>query len=300
MTQQKEPASNNPPEYGYNGKILRVDLTAGAITSETLDEATLRKYIGGASLGIKYIYDEVPPESDWSSSENRLFLGSGPLGGTRIHGSGSVAAVTKGALTNGIASSQANGFFGTFLRHSGFDAIIIQGAAPEWAYLHIHEGTAELRDARALVGKTTWDTENAVKQELGKERRQMSVMTIGPAGENLVRFACIICDHGHVASHNGIGAVMGSKKIKAIAVERGKSPVPLNDSETLSEVSKELLANAKTDKMNADAHQRGTVGGVAFSTPMGMVPVKNYTTNVFDITPEKLETYTAEYIRAPR
>jgi aldehyde:ferredoxin oxidoreductase len=297
MTDKEGLSSNLPPQYGYNGKIIRVDLTTGAISSEELDEATLRKYIGGAALGIKYIFDEVPPESDWSSPENRLFLGTGPLGGTRVGGSGSIAVVTKGALTNGMASSQANGFFGTFLRHSGFDAIIIQGVAPEWVYLHIHDGTAELRDARSLVGKVTPETESAVKQELQKGSRQMSVLGIGPAGENLVRFACVITDNGHVAAHNGIGAVMGSKKLKAIAVDRGKNPVPVKDKETLSGISKELLANALTDKMNASTHEEGTVGGVVHSTPAGMVPVKNYTTNVFDITPEKLETYTAKNIR---
>ena len=140
---------------GYLGQILRVDLTKGSINPEVLDEATLRNYVGGVGLGIKYLYDEVPPGTKWSAPENRLFFGSGPLGGTRIGGSGTTTVVTKGALTNGAASTQANGFFGAYLRFSGFDAVIIQGAAPGWIYLYIHDGTAELRDASHLVGKDT-------------------------------------------------------------------------------------------------------------------------------------------------
>ena len=290
--------SNLTRMNGYTGNILRVDLTENRISREELEEVTLKEYIGGAALGIRYIWEEVPPESDWSAPENRLFLGTGPLGGTVVRGSGTISAVTKGALTNGIASSQANGFLGAFLRSSGYDAIIIQGAAPAWVYLHIHDGTAELKDAGFLVGKTTLETEDAVKQELNKSERQASVISIGPAGENLVRFACNVADGGHIAAHNGIGAVMGSKKLKAIIVDRGKGVVPLKDKEALSGIAKELLSNSLTDKMNASAHSDGTVGGVAIFTPIGMVPVKNYITNVHEIDQDKLDTYSAKYVRA--
>jgi aldehyde:ferredoxin oxidoreductase len=290
-------SAGRPGIYGYNGKILRVDLTRGKISHDELDEATLRKYIGGAALGIKYIYDEVPPETDWASPENRLFLGTGPLGGTRIGGSGSICVVSKGAMTNGMGSTQANGFLGAFLRFNGYDGIIFQGAAKKWCYLYIHDGKVELKDASHLLGKSTLDTETAIKNELNKGEHQASVMSIGPAGENLVRFACMVADGGHVAAHNGVGAVMGSKKLKAIVIDRGAAAVPLKDKEALSIVSKELLANALTDKMNSQTHREGTVGGVVFSTPMGMVPVKNYSTNVHVIAPEKLQMYTAQNIR---
>src|SRR4030042_4019403 len=120
--------STEPQIYGYAGKILRGDLNnKGKVTSDVLDEAFLRKYIGGATLGIKLLYDDMSPSVQWSDPENPLFLGSGPLGGTRVGGSGAVAVVTKGALTNGVASTQANGFFGRFLRFAGFDGIIIPG-----------------------------------------------------------------------------------------------------------------------------------------------------------------------------
>jgi aldehyde:ferredoxin oxidoreductase len=288
---------NSGQFYGYNGQLLRVDMTTGKIKTQALDEKTARKYIGGANLGIRIIYDEVDPSGEWSDPENRLFLGSGPLGGTRIGGSGSIAAVTRGALTNGIASSQANGLFGAYLRFAGYDGIIVKGSASKWKYLHIHDGIAELKDAEHLLGKTTFDTEISLKQELNKTERQASVLAIGPAGENLVRFACLMSDGGHAAAHNGIGAVMGSKKLKAIIIERRARTFPIKDRDAISELAKELLANAKTDSMNASTLLEGTVGGVVFSTPAGMVPVKNYTSNIHVIDPEKLQTYTAANIR---
>lgn len=283
--------------YGYNGRILRVDLTNGKMVSESLDEATLRKHVGGASLGIKFLYDEVPPGIEWDDPENRLFIGSGPLGGTRIEGSGAIAVVTKGALTNGIASSQANGFFGAYLRSSGFDGIILQGASPKEVYLYIHDGQVELRDTSHLIGKDTYTVEHLIKEELQRGKREISVLSIGPAGENLVRFALIFTDMGHVAAHNGVGAVMGSKKLKAIVVERGKGVVPLKDREALSPLAKEMRARVKENKFVDMICKEGTVGGVVPSTKGGVVPVKNYTTNIHAIDPNKLDKYTSEYIR---
>ncbi|MBN2061297.1 MAG: hypothetical protein JW882_12865 [Deltaproteobacteria bacterium] len=282
---------------GYAGKILRIDLTRGAIRPEPLTEEFLKDYVGGAAMGIKYIYDEVDPKADWADSENRIFIGSGPLGGTRVAGSGTVCVVTKGALTNGMSSSQANGFFGAYLRFSGYDALIIQGKAPKLSYLHIHDGIAELKDATHLAGKTTFETEEILKKELGKKERGASVLCIGPAGENLVKFSVIFVDWGHMASHNGIGAVMGSKKLKAIVVDRGNKRTTVHNPEDLSVVAKDLVAYALEDKMNYGTHQEGTVGGVVMSTRGGMVPVRNYMTNVSPITDEKLEKYSAQNIR---
>jgi aldehyde:ferredoxin oxidoreductase len=285
--------------YGYTGKVLRVDLTKGESVSEALDEDTLRKYVGGATLGVNFLYDEVPPGIEWFAPENRIFIGSGPLGGTRVGGSGTIAVVTKGALTNGIASSQANGFFGAFLRSSGFDALIVQGCAPEWTYLYIHNGTAEMRDARHLVGKNTFEIDSMIKEELGKKERQISVVSIGPAGEHLIKFACISADRGHMAAHNGVGAVMGSKKLKAIAVDRGRNPVPLKDKDSLSRLVKEIIANTLSDRFYREVNTEGTIGGVFRSAKGGFIPVKNYTTSIhpFSNDREKLQTYSSQYIR---
>ncbi|MFC1820133.1 aldehyde ferredoxin oxidoreductase N-terminal domain-containing protein [Thermodesulfobacteriota bacterium] len=251
--------------YGYAGSILRINLSKKDITTFYPEEGFLRKYIGGTTLGIKIIYDEVPPDVNWDDPDNRLFIGSGPLGASRIGGSGSVSVVTKGAMTNGMASTQANGYFGAFLRLSGFDAIVLEGAAPDWVYLYIHHGSVEIRDAAHLLGKNTFDTDRIIKEELGKKHRQASVLSIGPAGENKVRFACICVDEGHMASHNGVGAVMGSKKVKAIVVDRGGNEIIFKDKNALSDQAKRILEHVKSEKGLKMPFEVGTVGGVNVS-----------------------------------
>ena len=210
---------------GYAGKVLRIDLATERIGEERVDEATLRKYLGGTGLGAKILYDEVPPEVDWDHPENRIIFGLGPLNGIPVAGSGSYCVVTKGPLTGGGTSTQANGDFGAYLKFSGYDAVILQGIAKRWLYLYVHDNTAELRDATHLVGKDTYEIEDLIKKELGKKEKQLSVVGIGPGGENLVKFACIIGDKGHAAAHNGVGAVMGVKRLKAIAI-KGTGPLP--------------------------------------------------------------------------
>ncbi|MBN2062043.1 MAG: hypothetical protein JW882_16660 [Deltaproteobacteria bacterium] len=284
--------------YGYAGKILRVNLSTKEIVHETVDEDILKKYIGGATLGIKYIYDMVPPEVKWSDPGNCLFLGAGPLSGTSVGGSGAIAVVTKGAMTNGMASSQANGYFGAYLRFAGYDAILLSGSADTWSYLHIHDGVVEIKDAAQLVGKTTLETEKSLKKELGKKKRDASVLCIGPAGENLVRFSVVHVDNGHIASHNGVGAVMGSKKLKAIIIDRGsKDAIPLKDSGGVSRMAKVIRDNMLAGKGSRMAWDGGTVGGVVDMLGFGCLPVKNYTTSVLKMPPEVLETYTGQSIR---
>ena len=284
--------------FGYTGKILRVDLSGGKASQDSISEDDLGNFVGGAALGIKYIYDNVPPEVVWSDPENHLFMGAGPLSGTRIGGSGTIAVVTKGALTNGMASSQANGYFGAYLRFAGYDALMVSGTADNWSYLHIHDGVAEIKDAAHLVGKTTTETENILKKELNKKKREASVLCIGPAGENLVKFAAIFVDGGHIASHNGVGAVMGTKKLKAIIIERGqKDTVPLKDKDEVSRMGKVILDHILAGKGSKMAYEEGTVGGVIFGTKMGNIPVKNYTTSVNRMSQEVLDTYTTQSIR---
>ena len=266
---------------GYAGRFLRVDLTEERLSDETFGEAMLRKYLGGTSLGARILYDEVPPGVDWSDTGNRFIIASGPLGGTRIPGSGSFSVVTKGALTGGATSSQANGFFGTYLRFSGYDGIIVQGKAKRWLYLYLHDGTAELRDASHLQGKDSWETEEQVKQELGKQKHELSVFSIGPAGENLVRLAGITGDEGHVAAHNGLGAIMGSKKLKAVAAARSGGGVKIHDAAALSATAREILDFIKNDKAANHTYTWGTSMGYSGAERGGWLPVKNYTTNLF-------------------
>ena len=294
---KKQSSLNKQMINGYTGNILRIDLSTGKSTSTSFDEDTLRKYVGGATLGIKNLYDEVPPRTEWSNPENRLLLFSGPLGGTRIGGSGAIAVVTVGALTNGIASTQANGFFGAFLRLSGYDGIILQGVAPDWVYLHIHDGIAEIKDARHLLGQDTFEVDRIIKEELGKKERETSIICIGPAGEKLVRFACISADHGHVAAHNGVGAVMGSKRLKAIAVDRGRHNIPLYNKEAVSRLAGEIHANMMADNFYDAITKEGTLSGVIQATKAGFIPTKNYTTSVHKISDDKLEAYSPQNIR---
>jgi len=265
---------------GSTGKVLRVDLTQGKLWDEALDEATLRNYLGGMGLGTKYLTEQVNPKLDWSDPKNIFFLGSGVLGGSRIPGCGTISIVTKGALTNGATSTQANGNFGAYLKWCGYDAIVVQGASPTWKYLYLHEGGVELRDASKLVGKDTWETEDAIKAELGYKERGMSVFSIGPAGENKVRFAGIFGDRGHCAGHNGVGAVLGSKKLKAFAAARATNKLQFADPEKLGELAKKTTEGAKAFG-GGGVFNWGTSRVLPGAETAGWLPVKNYTTNVF-------------------
>ncbi len=195
---------------GYAGKILRVDLSEGKTWDWVPDEETLRLYLGGTGIGAKILYDEVPPDADWSDPVNRMTIASGPLGGTSVGGSSTVSIVTKGALTGGSTSVQANGLMGAYMRFSGYDGVILQGASETWKYLVLRDGKAELKDATKIMGLDTYETYDTLSKEHGEKGRGASVLSIGPAGENTVLWAGVFVDHGHSASHNGSGAVMGS------------------------------------------------------------------------------------------
>lgn len=275
----------------YIGRILRVDLSTGEISEEHFDPGLLRKYVGGAGLGIKILYDEVPPGVGPFDPDNRLIFASGPLGGTRVPGSGNYSVLTKGPLTNLISSAQANGFWGPRLRFAGFDAVVIQGASPEWVYLWVHDGEAELRPAQHLLGADTWDTEDRVKQEVGQDRA--SVACIGPSGENLVRFAAVCSDKGHIASTNGPGAVMGSKKLKAIAVF-GPTGVKVHDPDRIKSMRDPWVESAEQSQLGQMMKAVGTLGSFSGIAMGGLLPVKNLTTNLFPEHPR----FNADYIRS--
>jgi aldehyde:ferredoxin oxidoreductase len=232
---------------GYAGKILRVDLTSGKIRSDPWSPQEMRRYLGGAALGAKILWDEVPAEVTWDHPENRLILATGPLAGLPVWGTGGLSVVTRGPMTNGATSTQANGFFGACLKYSGYDAIVIQGESPRWAYLYIHDEMVEIRHAEHLVGKDTWETQDALHASLGLSGHQLSVYSIGPAGENLVRFAAIAGDYGHVASKNGCGAVMGKKRLKAVAIVRGTKALRAADPRGLFQAADEIAHDLKTN-----------------------------------------------------
>ena len=262
---------------GYTTKVLRVDLSREQISEEYLDEDTLKKYIGGVGLGAKYLYEEVPPGTAWDDPDNRLIFATGPLNGTHVAGAGTFCIVTKGPLTNGAASSQANGYFGAYLKLSGFDVIIVQGRARRWLYLYVHDGMAELKDARPILGKDTWETGEILSAELMKEDNQLSVFCIGPAGENKVKFAAVVGDKGHVAGHNGIGAVMGSKRLKAIAVARGTNKIIPRDEAGFQTARKVIL----DEFVSSPIQQWGTTFLFEPADMTGTLPVRNLNTNIY-------------------
>jgi aldehyde:ferredoxin oxidoreductase len=276
-------------DCGYMGKILRVDLSANSVAEETVDEEILKKYIGGAGLGIKYLYEEVPPGVEWSDPGNRFMVMSGPLSGT-VGGTGTYSVVTKGPMTNGAASCQANGFWGAFIKSAGYDGVIVQGKARDWVYIHISDDGVEIKNAAHILGKNTLETQGTIEMELGKDLSKLSTICIGPAGENLVRFACTNSDRGHIASHNGVGAVMGSKKLKAIAVEKGKHKVKVKDRKLLNQLVKERWEKVKVHPLN---FWEGTSHILIPMAEIGALPIKNYLTHDY----KEYEKLDGSYIR---
>ena len=263
---------------GFMGQLAAVNLSAGCIRKEALDEVTARKWVGGAGLGVKILLEEVPPRVEWDDPENRLVFTAGPLAGTMMFGAGTFNVAAKGPMTNLGVISQANGYFGAYLKMSGFDGLVLRGRSEEWVYLWIHDGTVELRPAKALLGLDAWETEDAVRAELGLGEHDVSVFAIGPAGENGVRYAAIVGDRGHVASKNGVGAVMGSKRVKAVAAARGSFEVPVFDAEALRRTNLECFEAAKAF---GTTWQWGTGGGFSNLAKSGALPVKNYTTSLY-------------------
>ncbi len=222
---------------GYCGKILRVDLSERAVTAEGLDEAHLRNYLGQVGLAARYLYDEVGPEVEPLSPANRLILMTGPLTGTVAPTSARYEVVAVSPQTGAYGEANSGGFFGPELKFAGFDGVIIEGRAEKPVYLWVGEGRAELRDAAHLWGRDTFETEDALRAELAD--RKVRVACIGPAGEKLVRFAAVMNDKGRAAARTGLGAVMGSKNLKAVAV-RGTKRVPVADGERLKALAQKM------------------------------------------------------------
>ena len=263
--------------FGYTGKMLRVELEKGDISIEDTSEELAEKYVGGTGFGAKYLYDEVEPGTRWDDPGNCLIIAPGPTAGTKIAGSAGISIISKGPMTNLAGASQANGYFGAFLKFSGFDAIIIKGRSPQLVYLTIMDGRAELRDASFIQGKDCNEAQDRIKEMHGNPKKY-SVLSIGPAGESLVRFAVINGDKGHIASKNGLGAVMGAKNLKAIVVHYGNTRIDVKDSQQLGQLKKALFEDAK--KADPLLSKWGTMGGFNEFSSLGQIPVRNYTTSV--------------------
>ena len=268
-----------------------MDLNSGETRIEDIDTTTIEKWVGGVGFCAKRLYEEVPAGVEWDDPANPLIWASGPLAGTRVSGAGTVNIAAKGPMTNLAGISQANGFFGAYMKFSGFDEMVIQGRSENLVYLVLKDGGAEIRDAASLAGMDVWKLEDAIRRELGVKEKQVSIYGIGPGGENLVRYACIVGDRGHVAAHNGLGAVMGAKKLKAVVAYRGKPDFEPAHPERLQEKSGQLAEFAKGFGV---FYEWGTGGGFSVLHGMGCLPVKNFTTNIF---PEH-ERMNGQYLRS--
>src|SRR5713226_7622760 len=242
------PQTLNPrPPFGYAGKLLRVDLSARRAWAQPFDEGHARKYLGGTGFGARMLYDEVPVSVTWEHPENRISLITGPMAGSLSWGTANMSVVTRGTLTNGATSTQANGFFGHCLKFSGWDGIVFQGQASEWVYLYVEDDHVELLPAADLLGLDTWQLQDELMTRHGRGGHQMSVYGIGVAGEHLVKFAAIEGDYGHVASKNGVGAVLGKKKIKAVAIVKGTKSLRAADYRAVVQTADDIGHELKTD-----------------------------------------------------
>ena len=260
------------------GKILRVNLTKGAVSVEDLDQKSAHDYIGGRGLGVKYLYDEIDPKVNPLSPGNKLIMATGPLTGTGALAGGRYTAVTKSPLTGAIANSNSGGYFGAELKYAGYDMIILEGKAKTPVYLWIENDSIEIRKVQHLWGKDTHQTTEAILAETDVEAK---VACIGPAGEKLVKFACIMNDTGRAAGRSGVGAVMGSKNLKAVAV-RGTLGVTVADSEGFRAAVLDAIKEFHDPYMSEVLAQYGTSDVVEFSNEVGLLPTRNYQTGVFE------------------
>ncbi len=257
--------------FGWTGNVLRVDLTNLATSVEELDRTAAEQYIGGLGLGAKYLYDEIDPAIDAFSPGNKLLFVTGPLTGTGAPAANRYVVVTKSPLTGGIANSTAAGEFAVNLKYAGWDMVIFEGKAPHPVYLYIDDDRVSFGDAASLWGMATEDTEQAV---IAATAADAKVSCIGPAGENLVRFACVMNDMGRAAGRSGVGAVMGSKNLKAVAV-RGTGGVRVADNARFYDA---IVSCYKTldDPYTAHFHQTGTPGVLELVHTFGALPTKNF------------------------
>jgi len=261
------------------GKLLLVDLTTGSVEEEELNEEYARRFIGGSGLAARYIYDLTEAGTDPLGPDNPLVFMTGPLVGTRAPSCGRYVICARSPQTGLWGESNVGGFVGPHLRFAGYDGVMIKGRAPEPVYLVVRDGTAELRDASHLWGLDCYRTQDVIREELGDPA--VRVAGIGPAGENLVKYAGVVADQGRAAGRSGMGAVMGSKRLKALAC-RGSGSVPLTDVGTFDTVAGETLALLKDDVSTQVLRQTGTAGSANVLSMLGNMPNRYFMLGEFD------------------
>lgn len=263
---------------GWTGTILRVDLTAGSARKEALDPVLAKKFIGGRGLGSKILYDEIDAKTDPLSPDNKLIFATGPLNGTFAPSAGHYNVVTKGPLTGTIAASSSGGIFGPMLKFAGYDMIIVEGKADKPVYLWIKDATVEIRSAQNLWGKNTVETTEEIREATDEEA---SVACIGPGGEGLVYFANIMNENNRAAGRTGVGAVMGSKHLKAVAV-RGTGAVRVSDNDAFRASAERASTKIKEHEVGGKGLRTyGTDVLVNILNEIGGLPTRNFRESYF-------------------
>jgi aldehyde:ferredoxin oxidoreductase len=279
----------------WAGKILRVDLTAGTCKSEPTNMDWARAYLGSRGLGTKYIVQEVDPKVDPLSPANKIIWATGPLTGTMASTGGRYTVITKGPLTGAIACSNSGGYWGAELKMAGWDMVIFEGKSPKPVYLFIEDDKAELRDAAHLWGQSVWHTEETIKKQ--HQDPLIRVSSIGLAGENQVLFAAVVNDLHRAAGRSGVGAVMGSKNLKAIAVRGTKGVGNLADPKEFMRITKEkkkILADNAVTGQGLPTY--GTQVLMNVINEIGGLPTRNHK----DIQFEGAKDISAEAMATPR
>jgi aldehyde:ferredoxin oxidoreductase len=272
---------------GYWGRILRVNLTTGEVSVDEHDAKFYRTYLGGRGIVAHYLLKEVPPECDPLGEENILVFAASVLTGTAIPGAGRNSAGAKSPLTGGYGEAEGGGDWGVKLRWAGYDGLVISGKAAKPVFLWINNDTVELRDASRYWGLEGYETQQAVLEDIGDKRA--SVAVIGPGGERLVRFACIALDMHDFLGRAGLGAVMGSKLLKAIAVN-GKTRPEVANKEAVTDTARWMRDNYEAPL--GTMQEMGTARGVVILNSAGGLPTRNFLDGSF----EGFETLTGRYM----
>ncbi len=276
--------------YGYNGKIIRVNLTDGTIRIEEPGEKFFRKYLGGRGIVSYYLLNEVPKHADPLGVDNKLIFSASITTGVPVPGFGRHSIGAKSPLTGFYGESESGGFWGAELKFAGYESIIVEGRSEHPVYLSIRNESIEIRDARPLWGKETGETYDLIQEELAEPR--LRTLIIGPAGENLVRVAGVAHDLSHYHGRTGMGAVMGSKNLKAVVV-RGTNKLEFADPDKLKAIAKFFVKNFRDNADNHGQHNHGTSDYYFGAQAAGSLPTKNFTTGQFDEL-----NYTAEELHA--
>jgi len=263
---------------GYMGRLLFVDLTGGRIEKIPLPGNLQKGFIGGKGFGARLLYDLVPPGIDPFQPENLLSFMPGPLTGTLAPATRG-CVVTKSPLTGTFVDSYYGGFFSGEIKYAGYDGILIVGRAEKPVYLWVDDDRVEIRDASHLWGQDTFVTNAAIKEELGDPT--IKVACIGPAGENLVRFALISCEYNRQAGRGGTGAVMGSKNLKALAF-RGRNGVRVKDPAAFLQACEQAFADLRNEPSIEGFTIDGTVGSIPFANEEDLLPTRNYSAGQFE------------------